>query len=165
MLDATYYAALGLSSIREKVLSGERLSPEDGLTLFNCPDITAVGALALHVRCRLHGHKAFYVVNRQINYTNVCVNGCTFCAFRRDREDEPGAFAMSLDDVLARLRIPPQLMGIVPQNAGGFGSIREAAEIYVANELEPVQARMTQLNDWVGEEVMRFKPYDIAGGE
>ena len=104
MLDATYYAALGLSSIREKVLSGERLSPEDGLTLFNCPDITAVGALALHVRCRLHGHKAFYVVNRQINYTNVCVNGCTFCAFRRDREDEPGAFAMSLDDVLARLR-------------------------------------------------------------
>ena len=104
MLDATYYAALGLSSIREKVLSGERLSPEDGLALFNCPDITAVGALALHVRCRLHGHKAFYVVNRQINYTNVCVNGCTFCAFRRDTEDEPGAFVMSLDDVLARLR-------------------------------------------------------------
>ena len=104
MLDATYYAALGLSSIREKVLAGERLSPEDGLTLFNCPDITAVGALALHVRCRLHGHKAFYVVNRQINYTNVCVNGCTFCAFRRDTEDEPGAFSMSLDDVLARLR-------------------------------------------------------------
>ena len=104
MLDATYYAALGLSSIREKVLSGERLSPEDGLTLFNCPDITAVGALALHVRCRLHGHKAFYVVNRQINYTNVCVNGCTFCAFRRDRENEPGAFALSLEDVMARLR-------------------------------------------------------------
>ena len=104
MLDTTYYAALGLSSIREKVLSGERLSPEDGLTLFNCPDITAVGALALHDRCRRHGHKTFYVVNRQINYTNVCVNGCTFCAFRRDKEDEPGAFALSLDEVLARLR-------------------------------------------------------------
>lgn len=104
MLDATYYAALGLSSIREKVLSGERLSPEDGLTLFNCPDITAVGALALHDRCRRHGDKTFYVVNRQINYTNVCVNGCTFCAFRRDAEDEPGAFALSLDDVLTRLR-------------------------------------------------------------
>ena len=67
MLDATYYAGLGLSASRERVLSGERLSPEDGLTLFNCPDITAVGALALHVRCCLHSHKAFYVVNRQIN--------------------------------------------------------------------------------------------------
>ena len=104
MLDAAYYAALGLSSIHEKVLAGQRLSFDDGLALFRCPDITAVGALALHVRCRLHGHKAFYVVNRQINYTNVCVNGCTFCAFRRDAESDPGAFAMSLDDVMARLR-------------------------------------------------------------
>lgn len=68
------------------------------------------------------------------------------------------------DDVLASLRIPPQLMGIVPQNAGGFGSIREAAQIYAANELEPIQTRMTQLNDWLGEEIMRFKPYE-AGGE
>lgn len=65
------------------------------------------------------------------------------------------------DDVLASLRIPPQLMGIVPQNAGGFGSIREAAQIYAANELEPIQARMTQLNGWFGEEVVRFKPYEI----
>lgn len=69
------------------------------------------------------------------------------------------------DDVLASLRIPPQLMGIVPQNAGGFGSIREAAQIFMANELEPIQSRMTQLNDWLGEEVVRFKPYEIAGGE
>ena len=67
------------------------------------------------------------------------------------------------DDVLASLRIPPQLMGIVPQNAGGFGSIREAAQIYAANELEPIQTRMLQLNDWVGEEVIRFKPYKVAG--
>lgn len=66
------------------------------------------------------------------------------------------------DDVLASLRIPPQLMGIVPQNAGGFGSIREATQIYAANELEPIQTRMGQLNDWLGEEVMRFKPYELA---
>lgn len=66
------------------------------------------------------------------------------------------------DDVLASLRIPPQLMGIVPQNAGGFGSIREAAQIYVANELEPIQSRMLQLNTWYGEEIVRFKPYEIS---
>ena len=104
MLDAAYYAALGLSSIRDKVLAGERLSYEDGLALFACPDITAVGALAHHVRCRLHGDAAFYVVNRQINYTNVCVNGCTFCAFRRDSEEQEGAFRLSREDILARLR-------------------------------------------------------------
>lgn len=104
MLDAAYYAALGLSSIRDKVLAGERLSYEDGLALFACPDITAVGALAHHVRCRLHGDAAFYVVNRQINYTNVCVNGCTFCAFRRDSEEQEGAFRLSREDILDRLR-------------------------------------------------------------
>ena len=104
MLDAAYYAALGLSSIRDKVLAGERLSYEDGLALFACPDITAVGALAHHVRCRLHGDAAFYVVNRQINYTNVCVNGCTFCAFRRDNEEQEGAFRLSREDILDRLR-------------------------------------------------------------
>jgi len=66
------------------------------------------------------------------------------------------------DDVLASLRIPPQLMGIAPQNAGGFGSIREAAQIYAANELEPIQARMAQVNDWLGEEVIRFTCYDLS---
>lgn len=69
------------------------------------------------------------------------------------------------DDVLASLRIPPQLMGIVPQNAGGFGSIKDAAQIYAANELEPIQARMAQLNDWIGEEVVRFKAYEMPAGE
>lgn len=65
------------------------------------------------------------------------------------------------DDMLAGLRIPPQLMGIVPTNAGGFGSIRDAALVYAANELEPIQTRMLQVNDWVGEEVIRFKPYEL----
>ncbi|MOA69770.1 hypothetical protein D3C78_1981440 [compost metagenome] len=52
-------------------------------------------------------------------------------------------------------------MGIVPQNAGRFGSIREAAQIYAANELEPIQTRMVQVNDWLGEEVVRFNPYEL----
>lgn len=69
------------------------------------------------------------------------------------------------DDMLAGLRIPPQLMGVVPTNAGGFGSIRDAALVYAANELEPIQTRMLQVNDWVGEEVIRFKPYDLPTGE
>lgn len=67
------------------------------------------------------------------------------------------------DDMLAGLRIPPQLMGVVPTNAGGFGSIRDAAVVYAANELEPIQTRMLQVNDWLGEEVISFKPYELPG--
>ncbi|MNJ81935.1 hypothetical protein D3C77_810140 [compost metagenome] len=52
-------------------------------------------------------------------------------------------------------------MGVVPANAGGFGSIREAALVYAANELEPIQTRMLQVNDWLGDEVIRFKTYEL----
>lgn len=61
------------------------------------------------------------------------------------------------DDVLASLRIPPQLMGIVPQNAGGFGSIMEAMEAWIYSELMPIQSRIRQLNDWLGEEIVKFE--------
>ncbi|WP_225775923.1 phage portal protein [Pseudomonas sp. Marseille-Q5115] len=63
---------------------------------------------------------------------------------------------VSRDDVLAALRIPPQLMGIVPQNAGGFGSIKDASAAWVENELVPIQARLQQVNDLIGEEVIKF---------
>ena len=109
MLDASYYASLGLADVLDKVLAGQRLSAEDGMALFACPDITAVGALAHHARCRMHGDKTSYVVNRQINYTNVCVNGCVFCAFRRDREEDQGAFCLSTEEVLERLRAAREL--------------------------------------------------------
>ncbi|MDR1660200.1 MAG: radical SAM protein, partial [Desulfovibrio sp.] len=108
MLDAAYYDKLGLSSIYDKVLAGRRLSFDDGLALFACPDVTALGALAMQARSRQHGDAVFYVVNRQINYTNVCVNDCVFCAFHRDRESDPGAFTLDREDILSRLRAADQ---------------------------------------------------------
>jgi len=77
-------------------------------------------------------------------------------------KDEFGSIKnISRDDLLAALRIPPQLMGIVPTNAGGFGSLREAAEVWAVNELEPIQARLAQVNEWLGDEVIRFKPFEL----
>ena len=72
---------------------------------------------------------------------------------------------ISRDDLLAALRIPPQLMGIVPQNACGFGSLREAAEVWAVNELEPLQARLAQVNEWLGEEVVRFREFELSARE
>lgn len=69
--------------------------------------------------------------------------------------------SVTRDDLLAAHRIPPQLMGIVPSNAGGFGSIVQAAQVYAVNELKPLQRRFTQLNEWIGEEVVRFTEYEI----
>lgn len=103
MLTKSYYDSLGLAPVYEKVLAQQRLSAEDGLALLACPDVNAVGALAHHVRTRLHGNNTSYVVNRHINYTNVCVNRCIFCAFRRDDVSQPGAFTLSHDDILTRI--------------------------------------------------------------
>lgn len=66
------------------------------------------------------------------------------------------------DDMLAALRIPPQLMGIVPVNSGGFGSISEATQIWKGNEQQPIQERLKQVNLILGEEVVRFEEFKPA---
>ena len=102
MIDAAAYARLGLDSIYGKVTAGERLSSEDGARLFACPDILAVGSLAYLARRKRHGLRAYYVRNRQINYSNLCHTGCRFCAFAR-REGEEGAFLLSREQILDRV--------------------------------------------------------------
>ena len=103
MLDADHYARLGLGSIFEKVMNGDRLSVEDGKKLFDCEDITAIGALAHHARTRLHGDTTYYVLNRHVNYTNVCVNACLFCAFQKETDEQTGAFSLNEDEIIAKL--------------------------------------------------------------
>lgn len=70
---------------------------------------------------------------------------------------------VSRDDVLAVHRVPPQLLGIVPNNTGGFGSIAAAAQVFFKNEIEPIQQRMLALNEWIGTEVISFRPYSLPG--
>jgi aminodeoxyfutalosine synthase len=69
-----------LNPIREKVEAGERLSFDDGVTLYRTTDILAVGYLANLVRERLHGNTTYFNVNRHINPTDVCVASCRLCA-------------------------------------------------------------------------------------
>lgn len=66
---------------------------------------------------------------------------------------------VSRDDQLAAHRVPPQLMGIIPNNTGGFGDANKAAQVFDATELESLRVMMTSVNEWIGEEVIRFKPY------
>jgi PBSX family phage portal protein len=66
------------------------------------------------------------------------------------------------DDVLAAHRVPPQLLGLVPTGTTGFGSVIPAAQIFAINELLPLQARFQQLNEWIGEPVITFDPYQAT---
>lgn len=60
------------------------------------------------------------------------------------------------DDILAAHRVPPQLLGLMPNNTGGFGAVKPAAQVFARNELLPLQTQFMALNDWAGEEVLRF---------
>lgn len=68
---------------------------------------------------------------------------------------------ISRDDQLAAHRVPPQLMGIIPSNTGGFGDVEKAAKVFAANELEPLQQQFMELNDIIGEKVFDFKDYSL----
>src|SRR5579862_5624700 len=87
-----------LEPIRRKVEACERLSFEDGVTLYRSPDLLGVGWMANLVRERLHGNTTFYNVNRHINPTDVCVASCRLCAFGK-RAKDPKAYTMSLEEV------------------------------------------------------------------
>ncbi len=90
-----------LADIAVKVTQGERLSEEEGLRLLRTRHLAALGALANLVRDRLHGDRTYYIINRHLNYTNICVNGCRFSAFSR-KEGEPGGYLLSVEECLAK---------------------------------------------------------------
>lgn len=77
------------------------------------------------------------------------------------RDEFMNVKAASRDDVLAAHRVPPQLMGAMPSGQGAFGDVEKAARVFAINELMPVMEAMKHVNDWLGEEVIRFNPYAL----
>jgi aminodeoxyfutalosine synthase len=74
---------LGLGAIDEKLWNGVRLSMEDGIRLFECPDLLALGWMANREREKRHGARTYYNFNIRLEATNVCVASCLFCSFAR----------------------------------------------------------------------------------
>ena len=90
-----------VADIVRKVEQGTRLSFDDGVRLFKSNSLPAIGWLANLVRRRVNGDRTYYIVNRHINYTNVCENRCRFCSFSR-REGEPEAYTLSVDEIVKK---------------------------------------------------------------
>lgn len=90
-----------LRTIRDKVDAGERLSEKDALALYRTRDILSVGEMADAVNRRKNGDRVYFIVNRHINPSNICVNRCRFCAFSKT-QGEPLAYTMSMEEVLRR---------------------------------------------------------------
>ena len=88
-----------LVPIWEKVQAGTRLSFDDGMRLFDTGDLIAVGHMADWAKRRASGDEVFFVFNRQVNPTNLCVLSCKFCDFAAKPGDDH-AYEMSMDEIL-----------------------------------------------------------------
>ncbi len=93
----------GLGDIDAKVRNGERLSFEDGVRLYETPHLAAVGLMAHRVRRQRHGDKAYFNINQHVNYTNICIYSCKFCAFAA-KEGEERAYLMTPQIVEQKVR-------------------------------------------------------------
>ncbi|MDP3260601.1 MAG: aminofutalosine synthase MqnE, partial [Thermodesulfovibrionales bacterium] len=101
-----------LSKIKDKILSGRRLTKEEAIWLFESDDIFTLGKLAFHASKKKNGNKAYFIRNIHINPTNICVNRCKFCAFSRSKGEE-GAYEMTLDEIIQKLSTSFQEVHIV----------------------------------------------------
>lgn len=91
-----------MDRIREMVSSGERIDKESAVALFESDDLFGIGRLAGQAAEKKNGRNAYFIVNRHINPTNICVNRCRFCAFSRSKGEE-GAFELTMEDILQKV--------------------------------------------------------------
>ena len=97
-------ASAGLRNVADKLDGGIRLDLEDGIRLFDAPDLLAVGWLANREREKRHGDRTFFNHNIRLEATNVCVASCLFCAFARLQPGDVGAYTMSHEQAWGKLR-------------------------------------------------------------
>src|SRR5512143_762286 len=97
--------SVSIGDIIDRTLSGIDISIEEAAALFDADgsDLLALIAAADHLRAQTAGDVVTYVINRNINFTNVCVKSCGFCAFSRGHLGEEGYF-LPTEEVLRRAR-------------------------------------------------------------
>lgn len=90
-----------LEPVWTKVVQGIRLNLDDVRTLYASPDILSVGWMAKQVKEKRYGKQAFFIANRKLEPTNVCVLSCKFCDFATKR-NQPNAYEMTIEEMVAK---------------------------------------------------------------
>lgn len=99
VVEGIQFQDVSLVPIWERVRAGERLGHADGVRLLETDDFTAVGRMGDWKKRQVSGDKVYFVLNRHVNPTNICVLSCTFCDFAKNPGDED-AYELSIDEIL-----------------------------------------------------------------
>jgi cyclic dehypoxanthinyl futalosine synthase len=107
-------------AIEEKIKEGERLSFEEGLFLLEKADFLTLGEWAKRISDLKHPDRSVtFIIDRNINYTNICINRCRFCAFYRSPED-PDAYLLTLEEICNKIEETLELEGTQILMQGGI---------------------------------------------
>jgi cyclic dehypoxanthinyl futalosine synthase len=159
-----------MSDIRDilnKAVRGGRLSVEEGVALMASPDLLLIGRAADLVRRRMHpDRKVTFIIDRNINYTNVCRCRCRFCAFYRE-ENDPGAYVISREELYKKIEETVAVGGTAVMIQGGLhpklgldyfldmlSSIKERFDIHIHSFSPPEVAYMAQTSGLSLREVL-----------
>lgn len=93
-----------LDEIKSKISFGERLSRSDIVKLFRSDDLFTMGKLASQKAEEINGKRTFFIINRHINPTNICINRCKFCAFSRSKGDVD-AYELNIEEILRKIDV------------------------------------------------------------
>ena len=109
-----------VDQIVDKAFQGERITPEDAETLLRCHELQKIGLAADHVRQKHHpGKTVSFLLDRNINYTNVCVARCTFCNFYRRPKHSEG-YLLEKEDIFRKIEETLELGGTGILMQGGM---------------------------------------------
>jgi cyclic dehypoxanthinyl futalosine synthase len=109
-----------MKNIEQKIIAGERIERDEALMLYEKADTLTLGALAHRIKERLHPEKTItYIVDRNINYTNICISKCRFCAFHRD-PDSPEGYLLDSKTIYDKIEETLALGGIQILLQGGL---------------------------------------------
>ena len=128
-----------LRSIYSQVVDGGRIDESQALELMHHGDLNAIGTIANVVRERINGNVATYIRNLYVNYSNICVLSCQFCAFGARKRDAH-AFEFSHDDIVAKVRVGLQ---------GGI------TEVHMVGGLHP-----TLTSEWYVQLIQKLRELD-----
>ncbi len=133
-----------LATHRREGRGGERISEAEALQLYSSNDLSALGIMATAVRERKNGNFATYIHNRYINYSNICILSCQFCAFAARKRDAH-AFEHSIDEIVVAVR-EALLLGVT--------------EVHMVGGLHPTLKR-----DWYLTLLRQLRALDRGSGD
>jgi aminodeoxyfutalosine synthase len=128
-----------LRRIAEKIEARQRVTDAEALDLYRCDDLNALGIMASATREQKNGNFASYIHNRYINYSNICVLSCQFCAFAAKKRDAH-AFEYAIDEIVGAV------VEALPQGI---------TEVHMVGGLHP-----TLKKDWYLELLQRLRALD-----